>query len=1026
MATFPGRVLLCKVQMKFLVILACILIINLMCLLSPLHRGSVMAQGGPLVQNDFEDGTVQGWIPRGGSVSLTSTTEAAHAGTRSLKTTGRTANFHGPSKDLLSTLSPGTIYQITAWVRLVAGQPASTLRVTMQRTPTGGSNAFDTVASSPNNGVTDAAWVMLQGTYSFAGSVTGLLLYIESTDPTSQYYTDDFSIAVVPALGCSDPPDTSGIHTNFETGTAQGWVPRIGRETLTVTNADAHSGAFSLLTTGRQATFDGPAINAAGKFCNGSRYVVSLWAKLAPGQPGTQLRVSLQRTLSGTTTFHTVVGNTAVTADAWVRLRATYDFAFNYNSLTLYVESASGMPSFYIDDVDVTFVPPPVAEHDLASVYQHFSSNFAIGAAVWQGDLTGEHAFLLNRHFNSLTSENDMKWSSLQPTEGTFTYATADAQIAFARNNHMLARGHTLVWHNQNPAWLFNDLNGNPMTPTPENKALLLQRLENHIRAVMTHFGSDVYAWDVVNEVIDPSQPDGFRRSPWFNITGTDYIERAFHVAREVASNAKLYINDFDTTNPTKRQFLFNLVSDLKSRGVPIDGVGHQMHNNIDFPSAQSIIDTINMFWGLGLDNQITELDVSIYAGSQPNIYDDYTLIPQNVFIKQAYRYKLFFDAFRQLQGKISSVTFWGQADDHTWLTTPGRVNAPLLFDTSLKHKLAYTALFDPSQLPCIISSTSNITQANDSNQCGAVVNYNLPTVDASCGPVTCSPASGSFFPKGTTTVTCSTPVDSTSSFTVTVNDTQPPSLSVVANKTQSTDPGQCSAIVNYTPPVASDNCPNVGAVMCTPASGTVFQKGTTTVTCNVTDASGNSAGSSFTVTVNDTEAPTIGCSSNLTRVAAPSCPLATSLVVAYASPTATDNCPNVSTTCVPPSGSLFPLGTTTVTCTATDTSNNTRNCTFTVTVFNVGMQDDSNASTKLLINTNTGQYQFVCGGTLYTGTGMIRGNACTIVLTHNVGNRRLQASVEMAAGRGTATLELVGSGPPCRIIDRNLANNTF
>jgi hypothetical protein len=147
---------------------------------------------------------------------------------------------------------------------------------------------------------------------------------------------------------------------------------------------------------------------------------------------------------------------------------------------------------------------------------------------------------------------------------------------------------------------------------------------------------------------------------------------------------------------------------------------------------------------------------------------------------------------------------------------------------------------------------------------------------------------------------------------------------------------------------------------------------------------------------------------------------------VAYASPTATDNCPNVSTTCVPPSGSLFPLGTTTVTCTATDTSNNTRNCTFTVTVFNVGMQDDSNASTKLLINTNTGQYQFVCGGTLYTGTGMIRGNACTIVLTHNVGNRRLQASVEMAAGRGTATLELVGSGPPCRIIDRNLANNTF
>ena len=651
-----------------------------------------------IVQNDFEDGTLQGWVPRGGGVVLTNTTEAAATGARSLKTTGRTQGFHGPSLNLTGTLSRGIVYQITAAVRLVGGQPADALKITMQRTPVGGSNVFDQITPSTN--VTDAAWVTLTGQYSFATDVSGLLLYIEAAGATTEYYVDDFSITQVPALGCSVPQDNSGIHTNFESGTTEGWRPRIGRESVTVTNADAHSGVYSLLTTGRQAAFDGPSINAAGKLCNGSRYTISLWARLAPGQPDSQLRVSIQRTLSGVTNFNTVVPNTTVTANQWVRLRATYDFAFNYDSLTLYVESSSGTPSFYIDDFDLTFVPPPVAERDIPSVYQRLAEFFPVGAAIWQGDLSGEHAFLLTKHFNSITSENDMKWSSLQPTEGNFTFANADAQVSLARANNLLVRGHTLIWHNQTPAWVFNDPNGNPMTPTPENRALLLQRMENHIRAVVSHFGDSVYAWDVVNEVIDPAQPDGFRRSPWFNIIGPEYIETAFRIAHEVAPNARLYINDFDTTNVTKRAFLYNLIRDLKSRGVPVDGIGHQMHNNVDFPSAQAIIETINMFSELGVDNQITELDVSIYSGPNPVIYDDYTQIPQELLVKQAFRYRDFFQAFRQLKGKISSVTFWGQADDHTWLTSATRVNAPLLFDQSLRHKLAYLAVVDPSQLP--------------------------------------------------------------------------------------------------------------------------------------------------------------------------------------------------------------------------------------------------------------------------------------------------------------------------------------
>jgi len=657
------------------------------------------ADAQTVVSNDFEDGTTQGWIPRG-PVLLTNTTEAANTGTHSLKTTGRTAGFNGPALNLLGVLSPGTPYQVTVAVRLASGEPATQLIVTVQRTPSGGTNQFDRVVASAATGVTDGGWVTLQGSYSFAGDVTGLLLYVESSSPTASYYIDDFSIVVVPALGCSVPQDNSGIHTSFETGTTEGWGPRIGRETVTVTTADAHAGSYSLLTTGRQAAFDGTAINAAGKLCNGSRYVVNLWAKMAPGQPTSQLRVSIQRTLAGVTNFNTVVGNTTVSADQWVRLRATYDFVFNYSQLTLYVESASGTASFYIDDFDLSFVPPPVAERDIASVHETLAPYFPVGAAVWQGDLVGEHAFLLKKHFNSITSENDMKWSSLQPTEGNFTFATADAQVALAKANGMQVRGHTLVWHNQVPAWVFTAPDGSPMTPTPENKALLLQRLESHLRAVVGHFRDDVYAWDVVNEVIDPSEADGFRRSPWFNITGTEYIGRAFQVVHEVAPDAKLYVNDFSTTDPAKRAFLFSLIADLKSRGVPVDGIGHQMHNNVDFPSAAAVLETVNLFADIGLDNQVTELDVSVYSNSFPGPVVAYEDIPADRFVRQAFRYRDLFQAFRYLSDKISSVTFWGQADDHTWLTSSGRVNGPLLFDTSLLHKLAYTALIDPSQLP--------------------------------------------------------------------------------------------------------------------------------------------------------------------------------------------------------------------------------------------------------------------------------------------------------------------------------------
>lgn len=243
----------------------------------------------------------------------------------------------------------------------------------------------------------------------------------------------------------------------------------------------------------------------------------------------------------------------------------------------------------------------------------------------------------------------------------------------------------------------------------------------------------------------------------------------------------------------------------------------------------------------------------------------------------------------------------------------------------------SFTVTVNDTQAPTI-TCPANITTNNDPSQCGAAVTYTTPTATDNCpgiGAVTCSPAAGSFFPKGTTTVNC-TVSDAASntaacSFTVTVNDTQAPTVSCPSNITQSTDPNQCSAIVNFAA-TANDNCPGA-TVVCSPASGSTFPKGVTTVNCTATDTSSNTASCSFTVTVNDTQAPTIVCPPNQSVTAFGPTP------VSYPNPTVSDNCPGATFNCSPASGSTFPVGTTTVNCAATDTSSNTASCSFTVTV---------------------------------------------------------------------------------------------
>ncbi len=314
--------------------------------------------------------------------------------------------------------------------------------------------------------------------------------------------------------------------------------------------------------------------------------------------------------------------------------------------------------------------------------YYTVKGYFNIGAAINPNSLDNQEATkFIRRHFTTLTAENVMKWSTLQPTEGTFRFEYADKIVNFAQANNMKVRGHTLVWHNQVPDWIFRDGSGTA------SKELVLQRMRTHITTVMNRYKGKVYAWDVVNEAIDDGS-DTYRASRWYTICGEDYIVEAFKAARAADPSAKLFYNDYSEVNPAKRDKIFSLLQKLKNQNL-IDGMGMQGHWNIDYPSDELLTDGIEKYSSLGIELQITELDVSVY----PSNSDPQTIYTAELAQKQAIAFGRFFCAFRKNKNLITGITFWGLADNYSWLDNfpvTGRKNYPFLFDATYLPKPAY------------------------------------------------------------------------------------------------------------------------------------------------------------------------------------------------------------------------------------------------------------------------------------------------------------------------------------------------
>jgi len=579
-------------------------------------------------------------------------------------------------------------------------------------------------------------------------------------------------------------PTPVTVTSTFENGT-DGWVPR--GDALLARSTDAHSGTGSLSVTNRTQEWHGAAIDVSDALPVGTAVGISLWVKLAPGESPASLKLSIQRDRGTSTGYDSVAGASAqVTADRWVQLKGSYTLGSAVDTAQLYVEGTVGA-DFVIDDFSLA----PVVEtpiQDLPGLKDVLGKQGIehVGVAADSRETVGRAAQLLRRHYNAITPENAGKPESVQPVEGQFTFDNLDRLLDFADANGVKVYGHVLVWHSQTPAWFFKDGNRD-LTSSRADQALLRARMEAHIKGIADHINarypdgdSPIWAWDVVNEVIadgNNANPHDMRDSRWFQILGERFVDDAFLLADKYFPNQKLFINDYNTEMPEKRADYLSLLRALERRHVPVDGVGHQAHVDVARP-VQWLEDSIRAVERLdpSLLQAITELDVNAStensgADVSNGTVDPYTPAFENdedAGAEVGYYYRDLFTMLRRQAPAVDSVTFWGIDNARSWLRTWPTARPweqPLPFDDDLQAAPAYWGIVDPTKLPARpadvlpprIADKSTVHVASHGAR-RVTVRYAKPSaIDTRDGYVRirCSPGSGSRFPLGTTTVTC-------------------------------------------------------------------------------------------------------------------------------------------------------------------------------------------------------------------------------------------------------------------------------
>jgi len=375
---------------------------------------------------------------------------------------------------------------------------------------------------------------------------------------------------------------------------------------------------------------------------------------------------------------------TRVRGRGWTEWRGRAAIAAGSHDFTIDVARPAGQgrcaPELRVDSLTVERSrvtvgpgPRPQPEAQARSPLLSFPRPVALGSALRWDVVRAERRYrdTFVREYASLTPENEMKWLSLQPERGHFSFATADAIVDFAQTHRKLVRGHTLVWGFQLPRWV---------TATDWTREELLRVMQEHITTVVGRYRGRIAEWDVVNE---PLAADGsLARNVWLDVIGPDYVEHALRFAHAADPAAKLFVNEIAAEHvSTKAEGLVRLADDLRSRGVPLHAIGLQNHANLaGYPRRERLAALMRRFAALGLEVQITEMDVGTALGSGSRLQRS---------LRQA-------DVYREAAAACNDVaactrlTTWGFTDRHSWIGTPQRA---LPFGSDYLPKPAYVAL---------------------------------------------------------------------------------------------------------------------------------------------------------------------------------------------------------------------------------------------------------------------------------------------------------------------------------------------
>ena len=287
---------------------------------------------------------------------------------------------------------------------------------------------------------------------------------------------------------------------------------------------------------------------------------------------------------------------------------------------------------------------------------------------------------IVKTQFNSVTAENIMKPAFLHPNENTYNWTEADQLADFCKANFKRLHGHTLIWHQQLPQWMLN---------FQGSKTDWDNMMKEHIFQIVNHFKGKVTSWDVVNEAFND---DGtLRNSIWKKNIGDSYIAKAFQYAHEADPDAKLFYNDYSVViNPIKRKAILNFLNNLRAKGIPVDGVGIQMHIFNGFPENAEISSSMDDIWRNDYLIHISELDISMNPLSQ-----QMQEAPQNELTRQAEKYLYIFNAYGRIPYKYKfGITIWGIGDSDSWIRYfYNRDDYPLLFDDDYLPKPAFCKL---------------------------------------------------------------------------------------------------------------------------------------------------------------------------------------------------------------------------------------------------------------------------------------------------------------------------------------------